>query len=290
MLAMASLLGLFLTLGQARAAEDVPGSSDIPGLDRYPLSYIVDYDRMQAPEYWLALGPMEKVNSLIRPKERRALSGHLTRVTYRLSEGHRVSEAMTHFRNQLEAQGFERLYQCSARTCGSSNYWANDLFETPILYGRSSYQKYAAYFHPQEGAAVALYGIRRGSQRLYLHLDRLVPGDTSDTEMLSPVAQQLMERRRLFVETGDPLEELAKDLKELGENRPEARLRLVGHSSQGSDTQERVRTSRLDAQRVRNMLSILGVPAAMLSVHGVGDLAPAYDPRVPENRVELVLE
>jgi len=285
------LAAIFLLLWMPRgeAAGDIPGSADPSSLERYPLSYIVEYQQRHDPEYWLALGPMKKVNGVIGPETSDAVSGNLTRITYRVPDGHDSGAAFTHIARQLKAQGYASLYECSGRRCGSSNEWANSQFGIAQLYGVDRDQYYGAYRSRSGEQSVALYSVRRGNKRIYLHLD-LIGSDSPNQSQVPPVAQQLRNDERLFVELGDPLESLAAGLTVTFRQNPELRVRLVGHSRRGENSAARVSASQVDAERVMDRLILLGVPSARLSAQGVGDLAPAYDRSVPLERVELVAE
>jgi len=283
-----ALLGVLFS-ASALASVDIPGSADPANLQRYPLSYIVEYQQRPDPEYWLALGPMRKVNGVIRPETSEAVAGELIRITYRVPDGHDSGDAFAHLADQLRAQGYVELYQCAGRRCGSSNQWANAQFGIAQLYGVDRDQYYGAFRSVDAGRSVALYSVRRGNKRVYLHLDLIgrsaAAGAPAGAERLI-----LQPGQRHFVVLGDPLDSLASALMALQRQDPALQVRLVGHSRRGSDAAARQAGSLVDAERVRDQLIVLGVPERLLHPYGVGDLAPAYDPAVPAERVELVLE
>ena len=69
----------------------------------------------------------------------------------------------------------QRLFSCDARDCGSSNEWANGVFNVRELYGPDRNQVYRAYVIEQaeHWSYIALYLIERGNQRSYVHIDHL---------------------------------------------------------------------------------------------------------------------
>lgn len=50
-----------------------------------------------------------------------------------------IKDIFEFYSTELVAQS-ENVFQCSKRSCGSSNYWANDFFQERRLYGRDSEQ------------------------------------------------------------------------------------------------------------------------------------------------------
>ncbi|WP_210395444.1 DUF4892 domain-containing protein [Motiliproteus sediminis] len=281
-----SIVAALLVSMAATARGDIPGSADPEGLERYPLSYIVEYQQQVSPEYRLALGPMKKVNGVISAERSRALAGALVRVTYRIPDGHGSEEAFGFMRQQLDNAGYRSLYLCEGRRCGSSNQWANTQFGIAQLYGLDRQQWYGAFEDVASQRVIALYAVQRGNKRVYLHLDLVKQG--SNAASSSVVTSQLNRGERLYVELGDPLDSLAASINQLLNQQPGAVLRLVGHSNRGGDLAARIASSRVDAERVRDRLIVLGVPAVALEAHGVGDLVPAYDPSIPAVRVELL--
>lgn len=81
----------------------------------------------------------------------------------------------------LEDTGWIEDWTCTGRACGSSNDWANRVFEQKQLYGRDQYQH---YWTGRRGDAVAtLYVVRRGNRRIYARIgitDRTAPGPGTD--------------------------------------------------------------------------------------------------------------
>lgn len=171
MLACASL--------QAQTSTDVRGSSDYAGINRFPGSHIAEYRVENNAFYSLALGRMQRVNGRVAPREAERYQGDLRRITYEIPSGFGAAEVFGFFRDQLLNSSGEALFSCQARDCGSSNFWANDLFGSRILYGPEGGQYYlAARYRLQiDGETVsgyaALYVITRGNRRMYAHLDFL---------------------------------------------------------------------------------------------------------------------
>lgn len=163
----------------AQTTGDAAGSSDYAGIERFPGARIVDYRVDNNTFYALALGRMQRVNGRVSPRESERYQGDLRRITYEIPSGFGAAEVFSHFSEQLLGGGGEALFNCQGRDCGSSNFWANDLFGSRILYGPEGGQYYMAarYQLSVDGESVkgyaALYVITRGNRRLYAHLDFL---------------------------------------------------------------------------------------------------------------------
>ncbi|WP_261844627.1 DUF4892 domain-containing protein [Aliamphritea ceti] len=167
-----ALLGLMILVGgQAFADSDLRGSSDYSDLERYPLSWIVEYQSDVLPDYLLALGKMKKKSGVIAPEASQRLSGLLRQITYRIPEGHSADEAFNFMTAQLSVLGADELFRCKSRQCGNSHQWANQVFGVSRLYGVDRTQSYVAAKLGED--YIALYTVKRGNKRVYLQLDVL---------------------------------------------------------------------------------------------------------------------
>ncbi|MBY4678709.1 DUF4892 domain-containing protein [Marinobacterium arenosum] len=254
-------IGLGMVALTVQAASDVSGSTDHPLLDRYPRAYITNYEQRQEPDYRWALGALENVRGRVEPEKLRRLSGTLTRISYRIPDGVGPDEAFEYMQNQLLNKEAAEVFSCQGRQCGSSNEWANEVFDYARLYGVERTQYYGAF---QFGdTAVSVYSVQRGNRRVYLHLDLLQPEKTDLVDQL---------RRQGYVRwpDGDDPAQLVAYLKK--QDRP---LWLVGHSRKQQPPQASIEQSRQLAQQVAEQLIDAGVEAERLQVFGVGALVPS---------------
>ena len=166
------LLGLMCSgvWGQFAATQ----AADHALVTGFPGAEIVDYQNDGVRSYRLALDRMQRVNGRVSAGKEERISGTLTRITYRIPDGYPGAEVFGHYSEQLLAAGNE-LFRCQGRGCGSSNFWANDVFENRILYGPEAEQFYMAssVVNAAESisAYMALYVITRGNRSVYAHLD-----------------------------------------------------------------------------------------------------------------------
>ena len=171
----------------ASAAEtDVGGSRDPLGIERFPYSWIVGYERddaLRPREY--VLGRVDRQRREIRVEQQVRPSAGLEWATYETPRGTEPRDVVEHY---LARIGKAELFRCSGRDCGRSNDWANAIFGEAILYGPDSNQHYFAGEYGD--ALIALYVIERGNRRVYAHLRVLRP----DSRVALSANEQLIER------------------------------------------------------------------------------------------------
>lgn len=299
------VLTFSLPLSAFDISEDASGSSDYGGLVRYPSSKIDSYSVRQGVEYRLALGQLKNVNGILNPEYSSRLAGDLTRITYRIPDGHQSVSVFEHFKSVIP-QPYTLLYECHGRECGSSNHWANHIFRVAKLYGPERYQHYLAArtIIAGQDVVVALYSIKRGNKRLYAHLD-LLEVESEAARGLNVTASSLLnslreEGRFVLPELGvDQQGTMAPEVSEFltvvaSVLKRDVRIKLyvVGHAGpmKAAVTLDDLKARSLSrAQTVVDSLVQLGVDATRLTAHGVGPLAPSANAYDGADRIELVL-
>ena len=84
------------------------------------------------------------------------------------------------------------MYRCSGLDCGSSNFWANKIFNNAKLYGRDANQAYLVAKMPGKANRIfVLYAVQRSKQKLYFNLDQIISSDA--------VTDKEVERRQLLL-------------------------------------------------------------------------------------------
>ncbi|MDC9720438.1 MAG: DUF4892 domain-containing protein [Gammaproteobacteria bacterium] len=134
---------------------------------------LVEQVQVGAPYYTLPISAMRKVNGVIGAEYSLDLSGQLTSYTWEMIAGISAETVHAKAMDSLHAHGAQVIFQCSGRTCGSSNQWANQVFHQSRLYGLDGSQAYAALKQetPDELVYYALYSTKRGNRKVYLHLE-----------------------------------------------------------------------------------------------------------------------
>ena len=164
---------LMLLSGVALAAQDLPGSRDPLGLERFPHAWIVGYERDDEllPREFI-VSRVDKTHRDVRAKRKVRTDARLETTTYRIPGGTPREEVVDHY---LALLGAETLFSCQGRDCGRSNHWANYIFKQAILFGPDQNQFYAAVNYQQH--LLGVYVVERGNKRVYAHLLVLQPAE-----------------------------------------------------------------------------------------------------------------
>ncbi|MDA1077222.1 MAG: DUF4892 domain-containing protein [Proteobacteria bacterium] len=158
---------LFLLVAPvALAASDQSGSTDPLGIQRYPHSWILSYEKDDDPlPREFVVSAVEQSGREVRIKQHIRINGSAESATYQMPEGSVLEDVIQHYRRVL---GDNILFQCRRRDCGRSNGWANQVFKQAILYGPDLNQFYQA--SDIGGALVSVYVIERGNRRIHAHV------------------------------------------------------------------------------------------------------------------------
>lgn len=264
MLLLRTLVFCLVSIPLLAVAKDLQGSQDDNLIQRPAGSWIVQYQAPELKGYTLALGSIEKVNGVERLEKELRLKGKLTRISYRIPEGSRVRDYIDFFNTQINSHGAEELFSCKGRECGSSNFWANQVFDYSKLYGVDRNQYYVAAKLP--GVYLAVYVIERGNRRQYAHID-LIETDS--------VARKLSEYEQLgYVELSVdalPDKQFLIDVLE-GLNQKSGAAIVVHHA--GEDLESAFSDAEIQAAQLRILLNQLSA-STPLSVHSVGSWVPS---------------
>lgn len=314
---MATLLRVVLTVlfsiamqthAWSQSGTDVPGSADYPGISRFPGAHIVEYRELGETNYRLALGRLQRVSGRVMAGREERIQGELTRITYEIPSSYTGADVFERLSAQLLSEGGEELFRCQGRACGSSNFWANDIFSNRVLYGPETDQFYLASTRPADvgspGTYTALYVITRGNRTVLAHLDILtLPGVIHSQQIplqqsTSATLVATLQRDGAAVVPGvrfDGQDQLIDEgglalLVETLLNNPQWSVYVVVHLRAEGSLGAQVERSRHRAALITTQLSEAGIAAERMSAQGVGPLAPACSTGSCTERVELVLQ
>ncbi len=256
------VVGVLVSIQSAWAAESLH-------LEPFPLATEISRSEGADPDYRLMLGGIIKINGLIRSDREQRLNAKLLRTTWELPSGHSPEAGFGHVREQLLEQNATILFECAGRQCGASSLWANEVFKQSRLYGVDNSQFYAA-FEFQQGHA-ALYAVRRGNGRVYLHLDLL----SNDSQTASGLESLI--RQRGYAELSqwpDSRDIAVQALQSLLVAFPNRKLVLVIHW-RSRDLDLSLRQSQEAADRLKRTLVEKGINSERIDARGVGALVPS---------------
>ena len=158
-------------------AQDIPGARDADGIERYPRSWIVEYEEVAEPlPYRFVTAPVDRIRQDLRIEGVR-VSGPVQRVTYRIPDGEQLDDIAAHYREILDAGGSGIVFSCEGPDCGRSTIWAHDVFGIPILVAPNRSQAFLSAPVMIDGVEklVSVYAVQRGNRRLYAHVEVVVP-------------------------------------------------------------------------------------------------------------------
>ena len=266
-----------------------PAAAD---LDAYPGAELVGSNSdPKVTTRRIFLGSLEKINNVLEPESLEFVSGSRQSSTYYIPDERRVGKVVEFYRDQLNKSA-RILFECSGRDCGSSNYWANTVFQAPILYGPEQYQNYLVGKTTDQGDYVSIYIGQRGTRKIYVHVE------TTITSLESPIADEVAISAALtsqgryvipLVEGDTNIDSIVEAVAKSMNNNRRIRLTLVAHDNllDGETIKQgQQRTLRL-SESVRSALVSAGIAEDRLSAYGVGPLSPREDKDSP--RLELLV-
>lgn len=147
-------------------------------IEHYPTAELFEENTdTDVGRYLIPLGALEIVSHELVPEESVTVTGNRSYRTYYLPDARRTNAVADFYEPQLQAIG-EIRYQCSGRTCGSSFYWANTIFEQRILYGPEQYQHSYILELEENGAYLKFYIGQRATRKIYVHIELISPQST----------------------------------------------------------------------------------------------------------------
>jgi hypothetical protein len=173
-LAVGSLFFLLMLLVLAPVQADA--STRSMTLEAFPRAELIEETQWKNSEYRLVLSGLKRKRATTSGEVERLITGDVNRQFWQISTNHEVEQILEYFLSQW--QGAQIMYRCSGLDCGSSNFWANDIFSNAKLYGRDAGQAYVVAMIPgNPNRLYVLYAVQRSKQKLYFNLDQITSSD-----------------------------------------------------------------------------------------------------------------
>ena len=270
----------------------LPFATAAAGLDTYPCAEVVkSKSDPKVTTRRIFLGSLKKINNVLEPESVEFVSGSRRSTTYYIPSERRVGKVVEFYKHQLGKLA-RILFECSGRDCGSSNYWANTVFQTPFLYGPEQYQSYLVGITIDTGDYISIYIGQRGTRKIYVHIETTITSNASPIVDEVTISSALLSRGRyviLLAEGSSDFDSTVETVARSMHKNQQIRLTLVAHDNlQPGETvkQGQQRTLRL-SESVRSALVSAGIAEDRLSAYGVGPLAPLESKESP--RLELLV-
>ena len=300
------LCGALLTFLGVSAFAQLAGVSanynDHPLFDRFPDSEIISAEFDEDVNYRLVLSSLQRTRGLVTPESSERLRGDVTKIVYEVSQEFTGEDVYNFFQQQLQERNYTDLFTCSGRGCGSSNYWANDIFGNRILYGPERNQYYLAARADnglETSPHLALYIITRGNRRIYAYLEIIEVGGTKTridiiepNELLATLREQGSVTAPSLNFIADNQLTIESDLAPIAnmlETDTSLNIYLVVHLSGSDSLDSLMARSLMRAELLKQQLQNLGIDGSRIIAQGVGPLAPICGTGNCQDRIEVVL-
>ncbi|PCJ28690.1 MAG: hypothetical protein COA96_00470 [SAR86 cluster bacterium] len=307
---------VFLSLLTVSAFAQLQSSngnfSDHTLINRFPESEIINRELQADVNYRLILGSLQRRRGEVTTENFERVRADVSKITYEISSEYTAGDVHQFFVDQLSSKNYTEMYSCQGRACGSSNFWANDIFGNRMLYGPERNQYYLVMnANTDPDAYIALYIITRGNRKTYAYLEIIEVGGTTEPILLSldenatgtandadvdSLANTLRESRSIILPSleyvSDTTLSSSSDITRVAEmlnTHPLIQVYVVAHLQGDEPLEVLVKRSELRASTLRQALIDMGVAEQQVIAQGVGPLAPACNGGSCANRVEFVL-
>lgn len=233
----------------------------------------------------------------------RRFEGRVERKTFRINGASATTlQLLTPLREQLEALGYDLVYQCEDRTCGGFDFrFGTEVVPAPDMHvDIRNYRFLAAVLEPDIAISVL---VSRSSNAAYIQTIRVSPAEqqsssepattpSAPTGELGPALQSEghVVLRDLEFDSGagallpGPHESLGQLASYLNDH-PEQRIALVGHTDSTGALKTNIALSKRRAGAVRKrLIDSFDVDPSRVDAEGMGYLAPIASNMTPQGR------
>lgn len=258
-------------------------------LPQYPRAEMVEFEDTKAvTTHEIVIGSLRSRQGKTAPESSLFVTGRRIASTWAIPDEQRPERVYGFYRQRLADLG-EVLFECEGFECGSSNHWANDIFNRQILYGPAQDQHYLMVRIDRDVTYyVALYVAQRGTRQLYAHTDVVIT-ETEYTEATgAAIVDELISGGRFVIDAGAQTA-VVDSVVDAMRLQPLMRIAVVSHQrkQRGESVDQAISRSREFAEQYRADLISAGISSTRLQAYGVGPLSPVDRKLI--DRIELVL-
>ena len=241
------------------------------------------------------LSRLKKISNSLSRDEYQMVQGVLQGQTYKADDDATLEEVMASLDRAVD-EGYERLFECVGRGCGSSNEWANAVFGQPKLYGPESTQFYWVGKAVQAQTYWLVYGSKRSNKAVHYRVESVVSAAPSLKSRLFAAFSELGYLRLAWSDVVGSEVELAEALDLwCGQQRiggvAQDKARQIALAVTGGDVNLTPSagvdaTERLASELLTTLAAKPGLGCQM-SAFGLGRLSPIEG--LPSERLDLIL-
>jgi hypothetical protein len=171
-----------------------PGVSSAAALEGYAGARLQDEQNQRNVNYRLVLSELKRSQATTSGELELRVKGDLIRRVWTLPEHIPLAEVTRFYSDQLTSA--EVLYACDGLDCGSSHFWANEIFSNSRLVGRDQQQIYRVFKQKDKTGMTrvfVLYVVQRGTRQVMVNLDELSTRDavTAERSLTDQIDQAL---------------------------------------------------------------------------------------------------
>jgi len=175
---------LLLSYGFVIFASAGVSANSNSAISIYPHASL-EYQKINSgDEHRFLLSTPKRISNTLQIEKEVLLSGERNNLLLKVKAAGSSKGAFLYYQQLLIDSG-EVSYSCEERACGSSNYWANSIFNESKLYGRDSEQYYLAGRLREKGQDyyVSVYIAKNGRKQQYIYLSYVLDkSQKSDVE------------------------------------------------------------------------------------------------------------
>jgi len=241
------------------------------------------------------LSRLKKISNSLSRDEYQMVQGVLQGQTYKADDDATLEEVMASLDRAVD-EGYERLFECVGRGCGSSNEWANAVFGQPKLYGPESTQFYWVGKAVQSQTYWLVYGSKRSNKAVHYRVESVVSAAPSLKSRLFAAFSELGYLRLAWSDVVGSEVELAEALDLwCGQQRTgggaqgkaqQIALAVTGGNVNLTPSAGVDATERLASELLTTLTAKPGLGCQM-SAFGLGRLSPIEG--LPNERLDLIL-
>lgn len=281
-----SLIPILVCFATGAAASAADVSTLLP---QYPRAELVEFeDSKSVSTHEIVTGSLRSRQGTTVPERSEFVTGRRIASTWYIPDEQRTERVYDFYRSTLVEEG-EVLFECQGFDCGSSNHWANNIFDRQILYGPPQDQHYLVVRVDRDVTYyVALYLNMRGTRKLYAHTDVIVSENQYREVNGAAIVDALISDGRFVIDDGSQ-DAVVQAVVEAMAMEPLLRIAVVGHQrkQRGESVGQAIARSQGVADQYRERLIGAGINQTRLQAHGVGPLSPVDRKLI--DRLELVL-
>ncbi|WP_436398261.1 OmpA family protein [Roseobacter sp. S98] len=244
------------------------------------------------------------------------IEGAITRRAWRIGqEGLTPLQIIVPLREQIEAAGYEVIFECASRSCGGFDFrFSTEVLPGPNMYVNLARFRYLTAFTGPRDAPEGAIGILASATSASSYVQIITAGTGPEAEALLPQtavvvpgtapadagtppesAGTLLEQGHMVLQDlrfatgstdlGDGEYNSLATLASILQDNPSMRIALVGHTDTVGGLDPNIAVSRARARSVRQrLISAYGIDPARLEAEGMGYLAPMASNLTEEGR------